>query len=123
MEIRCAECASYLADDIQISKNHAKIKWVVAINLIMMIGEVFVGYAAGSMSLVAEGWHMGSHVGALSITLLAYWLAKSPTIEKKLSFGAGKMIPLGGYTSAIILGLVALLVLIESVERLFSPVT
>jgi cation diffusion facilitator family transporter len=83
---------------------------------------VLLGYQAGSMSLVAEGWHMGSHVGALSITLFAYWLAKSPAIEKRLSFGAGKMIPLGGYTSAVILGLVALFVLIESGERLFSPV-
>ncbi|PWU10747.1 MAG: cation transporter [Verrucomicrobia bacterium] len=122
MEIRCQDCASYLTNDVQLAKNQRKIRWVVAFSLIMMIGEISIGYAAGSMSLVAEGWHMGSHVGALTITLFAYWLAKLPSIGKKLSFGAGKLIPLGGYTSAIILGVVAVLVLIESVERLFDPV-
>ncbi len=98
-------------------------KWVVAISSMMMIGEVLAGYLSGSMSLVAEGWHMGSHVGALSITLAAYWLATSPSVEKRLSFGAGKLIPLGGYTSALVLGLVAILVFAESIERLFSPVS
>jgi cation diffusion facilitator family transporter len=123
MEIQCQDCTGFLAADSQLAKNQRKMKWVVAFNLIMMVCEIWVGYTAGSMSLVAEGWHMGSHVGALSIALIAYALAKSPRIEKRLSFGAGKMIPLGGYTSAVILGLVALLVFIESVARLFSPVT
>jgi cation diffusion facilitator family transporter len=122
MEVHCQACAGYLASDSQIAKNQRKIKWVVGISLITMIGEVWVGYRSGSMSLVAEGWHMGSHVGALSITLLAYWLAHSPIFSKKLSFGPGKLFPLGGYTSAVILGLVALFILIESVGRFFSPV-
>jgi len=122
MEMNCQDCAGILASDRQILKNQRRIKWVVAFSLVMMIGEVAVGIIAGSMSLVAEGWHMGAHVGALLITLLAYWLAKHPAIEKKLSFGAGKFIPLGGYTSAIVLGIVALLVFAESVERLISPI-
>lgn len=122
MEIQCAECATYLTGDAQISKNQLKIKWVVAFNALMMLGEVFVGYTSGSMSLVAEGWHMGSHVGALTITLIAYRLAKSARVERHLSFGAGKFIPLGGYTSAVALGIVALIIIVESVERLFSPV-
>jgi cation diffusion facilitator family transporter len=123
MELRCPECASYLANDLQIGKNQGKIRWVVAFNLAMMVGEIATGYLTGSMALVAEGWHMGSHVGALSITLLAYRLAKSPKLSQQLSFGAGKLIPLGGYTSAVILAIVALFVLIESVGRLFSPVS
>ena len=122
MEIQCSDCAGFLASDPQIAKNQRKIIWVVGFNLMMMIGEVFVGYSAGSMSLVAEGWHMGSHVGALTITLIAYRLSQSPSMEKRLSFGAGKAIPLGGYTSAVILGLVALLIFVESAQRLFSPV-
>ena len=89
MEIQCQDCATYLANDSQLAKNQQKIKWVVVFSLIMMITEVVGGYMAGSMSLVAEGWHMGSHLGALTITLFAYWLAKLPSIEKKLSFGAG----------------------------------
>src|SRR5438309_1512760 len=123
MEVSCPECLSYLVTDSQITKNQRRIKWVVAFSLIMMVGEIGIGFSAGSMSLVAEGWHMGSHVGALTITLIAYWLAKRPAIERKLSFGAGKFIPLGGYTSAVALGLVSLFILIESVERLFSPVS
>ncbi len=122
MEIRCPECASYLANDVQIGKNQGKIGLMVAFNGAMMLGEIVTGHYSGSMALTAEGWHMGSHVGALSITLLAYKLAKSHRLGQKLSFGAGKLIPLGGYTSAIVLGLIALLVVFESVERLFSPV-
>ena len=87
MEIRCSECASYLANDLQIGQNQGKIAWVVAFNFAMMIGEVVVGYTTGSMSLFAEGWHMGSHVGALSITLLAYRLAKSPKFGERFSKG------------------------------------
>ena len=122
MEIQCLDCANYLANDNQLTKNQRKIKWVVSFSVLMMVGEVFLGYSTGSMALVAEGWHMGSHVGALSIALIAYHLAKSPRLDRRLSFGAGKLIPLGGYTSAIILGIVALFVFIESVGRLFVPV-
>ena len=122
MEIRCSECESYLANDVQIGKNQGKIKWAVLINAIMMIAEVAMGYVSGSMALVAEGWHMGSHVAALTITLFVYRLAKSPRFSQNLSFGAGKLIPLGGYSSAMILSVVALFITIESVERLVSPV-
>ena len=123
MEIRCPECASYLANDVQIGKNQGKIGLVVAFSIAVMMVEVFTGYYSGSMSLLAEGWHMGSHVGALSITLLAYRLAKSAKFGQKLSFGAGKLIPLGGYTSAVILAVVAVLILVESLGRLLSPVS
>jgi len=121
-KILCQECEGYLANDIQIGENQGKIKWVVLINAIMMIVEVIMGYTSGSMALVAEGWHMGSHVVALTITLLVYRLAKSPRVNQHLSFGAGKFIPLGGYSSALVLSVIAILVAIESAERLFSPV-
>lgn len=123
MEVQCADCVGYLAADRQLETNQRKMLWVVGFSFAMMVSEVLIGYRTGSMSLVAEGWHMGSHVGALSISLVAYWLAKSPAVERHLSFGPGKLIPLGGYSSALILGMIALLILIESIERLFSPVT
>ena len=86
-----------------------------------MIAEITAGYLTGSMAVVADGFHMASHAGALLIALLAYQIARSQKMSRKFSFGAGKMIPLGGYTSAVILGIVAVLIFTESVERFFSP--
>jgi cation diffusion facilitator family transporter len=123
MEIVCEECASYVLNDKLIEKNHARTQWVVAITGLMMILEITMGYLSGSMALVADGWHMSTHAGALTIALLAYKLARSRRMRKHFSFGAGKLIPLGGYTSAIILAMIALLVFVESVSRLVSPVT
>lgn len=121
MELSCKDCARFLQEDGRIERNQGKIRWVLAINLAMMLGEIVSGYLTGSMALLADGWHMASHAGALFITLLAYRLARSQKLSKSFSFGTGKLIPLGGYTSAIALGIVALLVLIESIGRLIVP--
>jgi len=88
----------------------------------MMAVEIAAGYMTSSMALLADGWHMASHAGALTISLVAYKLAKSGHLSQKFSFGAGKFIPLGGYTSAIVLALVAVLMIVSSTSRLFSPV-
>lgn len=88
-----------------------------------MVAEIIAGTMTGSMALLADGWHMASHAGALGIAYLAYRLARSEKMNSKLTFGAGKVIPLGGYTSAVALALVALYMVYESVERLFAPVT
>src|ERR1022692_4708957 len=101
MEILCKESSTYLTEDAQIAHNRKKIKYVVIINILTMVGEIIFGYILGSMALVAEGWHMGSHAGALLITLLAYKLAQSQKISQNFSFGSGKLIPLG-FTNAII---------------------
>jgi len=112
----------FLEQDEIIHRNQRKTQYVVVLTSCMTIGEIVAGYFTGSMALIADGWHMASHAGALLIALLAYKLARSPNLSKKLSFGAGKLIPLGGFTSAIILAMVALLIVIDSVTRLFSPV-
>ncbi len=122
MKFECSECVDYLAQDRQLQANQSKIKWLVGFTLGLMVLEISVGYRAGSMSLVAEGWHMGSHVGALAISWLAYRLSKSSKFCRGLSFGPGKLIPLGGYTSAIVLSIVALWLTVESFSRLFEPV-
>lgn len=95
---------------------------VVTMTLITMIAEITAGLIFGSMALLADGWHMGTHAAALGITLIAYYLARKHARNKNFTFGTGKISVLGGYTSAVVLAVAALLMVVESVERLFSPV-
>lgn len=91
---------------------------VVLLAFVMMIGEVTVGWLTGSMALTADGWHMGTHVGALGLTLVAYWYARTRAGHDAFSFGTGKVYALAGFTSGVVLALVALWMAVESVERL-----
>jgi cation diffusion facilitator family transporter len=94
---------------------------VVGLTAAMMVLELVVGYWTGSMALVADGWHMGTHAGALGLTAVAYWFARTRARHRAFCFGTGKVHALAGYTSAIILGLVALSMLYESGLRLAVP--
>lgn len=102
-------------------KAEASTRRVVWLTLIMMVMEIGAGYAFGSMALLADGWHMGTHAAALGISLFAYSYARRHAHNHEFSFGTGKVGILGGYTSAVVLGLVALLMVVESLERLISP--
>ncbi|HSN25915.1 MAG TPA: CDF family Co(II)/Ni(II) efflux transporter DmeF [Kofleriaceae bacterium] len=93
-------------------------KWVVAITAVMMIGELIVGALTGSVALTADGWHMGTHVGALGLTLVAYWYARTHAANDAFSFGTGKIYALAGFTSAILLGVVAVFMAKEGIEHL-----
>ncbi len=93
-------------------------RWVVGLTAVMMVGELIVGKLTGSMALTADGWHMGTHVGALGLTLVAYWYARTRAGHDTFSFGTGKIYALAGYTSAVLLALVALWLVIEGVVRL-----
>ena len=73
------------------------------------------------MALTADGWHMATHAGALGMSALAYWFARTRSREESFSFGTGKVYALAGYTSAVVLGIVALLMFGESVRRLMRP--
>lgn len=112
----------YLLKDNKIKSNEKKALLVVLLTFVTMIVEISFGYITGSMALLADGWHMASHVGALGISLIAYRLARSSKMDEKFSFGTGKLVPLGGYTSAIMLGLVAVFMGVESVIRFLNPV-
>ncbi len=105
-----------------IQKFQAKTGMVVAITFVTMLVEISFGYASNSMALLADGWHMSSHVLALGMTWIAYFFAKRFTKNSNgLSNGSTKLLSLSGYTSAIVLLVVAVMMAAESVERLLSP--
>lgn len=91
---------------------------VVLLSIVMMIGEIVVGFLTDSVALQADGWHMGTHVGALGLTLVAYWYARRHAGNDSFSFGTGKVYALAGFASAIVLVIVAILVAKEGIEHL-----
>ena len=95
-------------------------RWVVAITAVTMIGELIVGQLTGSVALSADGWHMGTHVGALGLTLVAYWYARTRAGHDAFSFGTGKVYALAGYTSGVLLALVAFWMAKEGIEHLIT---
>lgn len=97
-------------------------RWVVALTLVMMVVELVAGWVTGSMALLADGWHMGSHAAALGVAAYAYHFARRHRTNPRFSFGTGKVSSLAGYSSALLLGAGALWMLIESVSRLIDPV-
>lgn len=96
--------------------------YVVWLTAVTMVVEIAAGYAYGSMALLADGWHMGTHVAALSIAVFAYRYARAHAHDRNFSFGTGKVGALGGFASAIGLMVVAVMMGLESVQRLASPV-
>ncbi|RZF30169.1 cation transporter [Paraburkholderia sp. UYCP14C] len=102
-------------------ENARRTRSVVALTVAMMIGEIAAGYMTGSMALLADGFHMATHAGALGIAALAYAFARRNTANRAFSFGTGKVGELAGFASALILALVSLGIGIESAIRLIHP--
>jgi cation diffusion facilitator family transporter len=94
---------------------------VIVLTLSMMIIEISAGYLFGSMALLADGWHMGTHAVALGITAFAYYYARRHSDNPSYSFGTGKVGVLGGFASAVVLAVIAMLMAVESIQRLISP--
>jgi cation diffusion facilitator family transporter len=105
-----------------VSAHETRTRWVVLLTCLMMVGELIVGYLTNSLALTADGWHMATHAGALGMASLAYWFARTRSREAAFSFGTGKVHALAGYTSAIVLAVVALWMMYESASRLLRPV-
>ena len=102
---------------------HERRTWsVVALTAVMMVAEIVGGSLFGSIALVADGWHMGTHVAALAIAGLAYLFARRHVDDARFSLGTGKFGELAAFASAIILGMIALGIGYESVLRLLHPV-
>src|SRR5262249_36159216 len=102
---------------------HARRTWlVVALTAVMMVAEIVGGSIFGSMALVADGWHMSTHAGALAIGGFAYHFARKHAHDPRFTFGTGKLGELAAFASAVILALVALFIGYESVQRILAPV-
>jgi cation diffusion facilitator family transporter len=89
---------------------------------IMMVAEIIGGLLFGSIALVADGLHMSTHAGALLLAALAYTYARKHANNPAFTFGTGKLGDLAGFTSAVVLAMIALLIGYESVSRIFAPV-
>lgn len=103
-------------------RNERRVWLVIALTASMMVAEILAGKLYGSMALVADGWHMSTHAGAMLITALAYGYARRHADNPRFSFGTGKMGDLAGFASAVVLAIVALLIAWESFLRLTDPV-
>jgi cation diffusion facilitator family transporter len=106
----------------QHDENERRTWLVVVLASAMMVAEIAGGTLYGSMALVADGWHMSTHAGALGIAAGAYRTARRLAHDARFTFGTGKIGELAGYSSAMILATIAVLIGFESVLRLFQPV-
>ena len=103
------------------NNNESRSKLVVLISAVTMVLEIAFGYWTNSMALLADGWHMASHVFALALTWLAYFVVRKYSNTEKYTFDGKKLLSLSGFTSAIALLAVAVFMSVESVSRLFNP--
>src|ERR1700744_2358198 len=106
----------------QHTQNERRTWLVVALTLAMMFGEIAAGSIFGSMALLAHGWPMATHAAALGISALAYLLARREARNSYFVFGTGKFGDLAAFSSAIILGVIAVQIAWESALRLVHPV-
>src|SRR5712672_1080502 len=109
-----------------LGKDHARAErrtWAVIILCsVMMIAEIIGGLLFGSLALIADGLHMSTHAGALLLAALAYTYARKYAGDRSFTFGTGKFGDLAGYSSAIVLAMIALLIGYEAVSRFLNPV-
>src|SRR3984885_8468351 len=103
-------------------KNERKTWAVIVLCSIMMLVEIVGGSLFGSLALVADGLHMSTHASAMLIAALAYRYARKHANDRLFVFGTGKLGDLAGFTSAVILAMIALLIGYEAVMRFLSPV-
>ncbi len=103
-------------------RNERRTWLVVGLTAAMMVAEIAGGTMFGSMALLADGWHMSTHAGALGIAAFAYRYARNHARDPRFAFGTGKLGDLAGFTSAIVLAIISLAIGYESVLRLFQPV-
>ena len=94
---------------------------VLTLTILVMLMEIVAGFKLHSMALLADGWHMATHVAAFLITVAVYALTRRHAQDDSFSFGTGKISVLGAFTSSIALGGIGLFMAVESVLRLFDP--
>ena len=104
------------------ARAEARTRSVVIFTAVFMVVEIVAGLVFGSMALLADGVHMATHVGALGLAAWAYWMARRHAGNRRFSFGSGKFGDLAGFSSALVLGIIALGIGVESATRLITPV-
>src|SRR5690349_14441147 len=104
------------------ARNERRTWGVIALCAVMMAAEIAGGLVFGSIALVADGLHMSTHAGALLLAALAYSYARRHAEDARFTFGTGKFGDLAGFTSAIILAMIAVLIGYEAISRIFAPV-
>ena len=113
-------------DHVFLGPDHEKAErrtWaVIALCTVMMVAEIVGGAMFGSLALIADGLHMSTHAGALLLAALAYTYARKYAGDRNFTFGTGKFGDLAGYSSAIVLAMIALLIGYEAVSRFLNPV-
>lgn len=111
--------------DFSVNREQAEknTKIVMLFTAITMIAEIAAGTIFGSMALLADGWHMATHVGAFWMAIFAYQYARSHAKDPKYTFGTGKVSFLGGFASAVALAVISFVMVLESAARLFQPQT
>jgi Co/Zn/Cd efflux system component len=103
-------------------RNERRTWMVIGLCAAMMVAEIAGGLLLGSIALVADGLHMSTHASALLLSALAYSYARRHADDERFSFGTGKLGDLAGFSSAIVLGMIAILIAYEAVSRLIWPI-
>jgi cation diffusion facilitator family transporter len=104
------------------AKNERRTWVVIGLCSAMMVAEIVGGLMFGSIALVADGLHMSTHASALLLAALAYNYARRHAEDPRFSFGTGKLGDLAGFSSAVVLAMISLLIGYEAISRLFAPV-
>lgn len=120
--LNTAQCPMHRADFLDApDRAERAVGRVLWISAIAMVVEVVAGHLSGSMALLADGWHMATHVAAMGISAFAYAYMRAQAGRAEFSFGPGKVSYLAAYSSSLLLAGVALVMLFEAVTRLFEP--
>ncbi|PJG48533.1 cation transporter [Sphingobium sp. LB126] len=118
---------SHYFDHIYLTAGHdqnaRRTIWVLWLTAATMVVEIVFGWLTGSMALLADGFHMATHTGAMAVAAAAYNYAKRHARNPRYTFGTGKVGDLSGFASALILAFTALFIAVESATRLFQPVS
>ncbi len=118
---------SHYFDHIYLTAGHdqnaRRTIWVLWLTAATMVVEIVFGWITGSMALLADGFHMATHAGAMAVAAAAYSYARRHARNPRYTFGTGKVGDLSGFASALILAFTALFIAVESAMRLFQPVT
>lgn len=119
-DFSCPHDHCFFSDNQQANERRTWI--VIGLTIVTMVAEIVSGMVFGSMALLADGWHMASHASAMGLTAAAYFFARKYRNDRRFTFGTGKINDLAGFSSALLLALIAMLMAYESIHRLLDPV-